>query len=189
MFLTPAGEPFWGGTYFPKEAKYGRSSFVSVLKTVAEPFAAIPDGSRKTPKSLPGTFKTAPSGGDGGLSLAHLDDLAPKIVRSSTRCGGLNGARNFRIRPFSNCSGGRREAGREPYRDLVKLTLTQMSEAASTIISAAAMRAIRRTCNGSCRILRKCSMTMRRSSKFWRSAIMTMAVRFFARAQARRLAG
>jgi len=20
MFLTPTGEPFWGGTYFPKEA-------------------------------------------------------------------------------------------------------------------------------------------------------------------------
>ncbi len=24
MFLTPAGEPFWGGTYFPPEPRYGR---------------------------------------------------------------------------------------------------------------------------------------------------------------------
>ena len=23
MFLTPAGEPVWGGTYFPKTARYG----------------------------------------------------------------------------------------------------------------------------------------------------------------------
>src|ERR1700754_1757979 len=26
MFLTSAGEPFWGGTYFPKESGYGRPS-------------------------------------------------------------------------------------------------------------------------------------------------------------------
>ena len=25
MFLTPDGEPFWGGTYFPKTARYGRA--------------------------------------------------------------------------------------------------------------------------------------------------------------------
>src|SRR5256885_5159135 len=24
MFLTPDAEPFWGGTYFPKESRYGR---------------------------------------------------------------------------------------------------------------------------------------------------------------------
>jgi uncharacterized protein YyaL (SSP411 family) len=27
MFLTPRGEPFWGGTYFPPEPRYGRPSF------------------------------------------------------------------------------------------------------------------------------------------------------------------
>jgi uncharacterized protein len=35
MFLTPAGEPFWGGTYFPPEARYGRPGFPEVLETVA----------------------------------------------------------------------------------------------------------------------------------------------------------
>ena len=35
MFLTPDGEPFWGGTYFPKTGMYGRPSFVSVLKEVS----------------------------------------------------------------------------------------------------------------------------------------------------------
>ena len=42
MFLTPEGEPFWGGTYFPKDSNYGRPSFVSVLKTVAEAFRKEP---------------------------------------------------------------------------------------------------------------------------------------------------
>ena len=35
MFLTPAGEPVWGGTYFPKTARYGRPGFVDVLRGVA----------------------------------------------------------------------------------------------------------------------------------------------------------
>jgi len=38
MFCTPAGEPFWGGTYFPTPARYGRPSFVDVLKGVAQAF-------------------------------------------------------------------------------------------------------------------------------------------------------
>ena len=29
MFLTPDGEPFWGGTYFPKEPRFGRPGFVA----------------------------------------------------------------------------------------------------------------------------------------------------------------
>src|SRR4029077_16038422 len=29
MFLTPAGEPVWGGTYFPKQARYRRAAFRS----------------------------------------------------------------------------------------------------------------------------------------------------------------
>src|SRR3546814_20514433 len=35
MFLTPDGEPFWGGTYFPPEPRYGRASFPQVLEQVA----------------------------------------------------------------------------------------------------------------------------------------------------------
>jgi uncharacterized protein len=34
MFLTPAGEPFWGGTYFPPEARYGRPGLPEVLQGV-----------------------------------------------------------------------------------------------------------------------------------------------------------
>jgi len=34
MFLTPDGEPFWGGTYFPPESKYGRPGFPDVLNTI-----------------------------------------------------------------------------------------------------------------------------------------------------------
>ena len=36
MFLTPDGQPFWGGTYFPPIARGGRPGFAEVLQTIAE---------------------------------------------------------------------------------------------------------------------------------------------------------
>jgi uncharacterized protein YyaL (SSP411 family) len=35
MFLTPDAEPFWGGTYFPPEPRFGRPSFRQVLSGVS----------------------------------------------------------------------------------------------------------------------------------------------------------
>src|SRR5215204_5023207 len=43
MFLTPAGEPVWGGTYFPKTARYGRAAFVDVLTEISRLFREEPD--------------------------------------------------------------------------------------------------------------------------------------------------
>ena len=38
VFLTPDGKPFYGGTYFPPEPRYGMPSFVQVLRSVAEAY-------------------------------------------------------------------------------------------------------------------------------------------------------
>jgi len=35
MFLTPDGEPFWGGTYFPPTERYGRPAFPDILRNIA----------------------------------------------------------------------------------------------------------------------------------------------------------
>ena len=32
MFLDPDARPVWGGTYFPKETRFGRPAFVDVLE-------------------------------------------------------------------------------------------------------------------------------------------------------------
>jgi len=37
-FLTPEGKPFFGGTYFPPEDRFGRPSFQRVLQTMADAF-------------------------------------------------------------------------------------------------------------------------------------------------------
>jgi len=36
MFLAPDGAPFWGGTYFPPEPRWGRPSFSQILQGVSE---------------------------------------------------------------------------------------------------------------------------------------------------------
>ena len=36
VFLTPAGRPFFGGTYFPPERRHGMPSFLEVLQAVAD---------------------------------------------------------------------------------------------------------------------------------------------------------
>jgi len=36
VWLTPAGKPFFGGTYFPKDDRHGRPGFVTLLNTIAD---------------------------------------------------------------------------------------------------------------------------------------------------------
>ncbi len=38
MFLTPDGEPFWGGTYFPPEPRWGRPGFPQVLASLGDAY-------------------------------------------------------------------------------------------------------------------------------------------------------
>ncbi len=131
MFLTPSGEPFWGGTYFPKVAQYGRPSFVSVLKTVGEAFGADPARiAQNTSFIREELSQRADSGGGGAVTLEQLDLLAPQIARLVDPVhGGLRGAPKFPNTPILELlwrAGAR--LTNAPYRDLVKLTLTKMSE-------------------------------------------------------------
>jgi uncharacterized protein len=43
VFLTPHGEPFFGGTYFPPEPRHGLPSFRQVLRAVADAYRESPD--------------------------------------------------------------------------------------------------------------------------------------------------
>src|SRR5712672_2797743 len=52
MFLTPAGEPVWGGTYFPKTSRYGRPSFVDVLREMSRIFREEPANVDQNRKAL-----------------------------------------------------------------------------------------------------------------------------------------
>ncbi len=43
MFLTPKAEPFWGGTYFPPEQRWGRPGFGQVLQAVSRAYGSDSD--------------------------------------------------------------------------------------------------------------------------------------------------
>ncbi len=48
VFLTPAGEPFWGGTYFPPVDRHGMAGFPRVLLGVSEAYHQKQDEVRKS---------------------------------------------------------------------------------------------------------------------------------------------
>ena len=134
MFLTPEGEAFWGGTYFPKVAHYGRPAFVSVLRSVAAAFRAEPGritaNARAIRASLTQSVESASRAKTAELSLELLNDLAPRLANLVDLVnGGLRGAPKFPNAPileFLWRAGARLQ--RAPYRELVRLTLTRMSE-------------------------------------------------------------
>jgi uncharacterized protein YyaL (SSP411 family) len=97
MFLTPAGEPVWGGTYFPKEARFGRAAFTDVLREIARLFREEPDRIGKNRDALMSRLaeKARPEG-KVTVGLAELDRVANGIARAiDTQNGGLRGAPKF----------------------------------------------------------------------------------------------
>ena len=48
LFLTPAGQPFYGGTYFPQERRHGLPAFREVLAAVSRTWHDDPEGVRRT---------------------------------------------------------------------------------------------------------------------------------------------
>ncbi len=52
VFLTPAGEPFFGGTYFPPEPRHGLPSFRQILDAVAEAYRERPQDVARTAEEL-----------------------------------------------------------------------------------------------------------------------------------------
>lgn len=52
VFLTPTGEPFWGGTYFPPVPRHGLPAFRDVLRGVARAYRERPDDVRHDARQL-----------------------------------------------------------------------------------------------------------------------------------------
>jgi uncharacterized protein len=131
MFLTPAGEPVWGGTYFPKTARYGRAAFTDVLREVARVFREDPDRIDQSRRSLIGRLsERARPAGKVVIGRAELDSIAGRFARLIDRTnGGLQGAPKF-----PQCSvlellwrTGQR-AGEATYFELVELTLDRICQ-------------------------------------------------------------
>ncbi|MDO8607565.1 MAG: thioredoxin domain-containing protein [Phaeospirillum sp.] len=97
MFLTPEAEPFWGGTYFPAEARYGRAAFPDVLEGISHTFHRDPDKIRHNVGQMRRALEQlARSPGGMGLDLDILDKGAADILRMiDFNNGGTTGAPKF----------------------------------------------------------------------------------------------
>jgi hypothetical protein len=97
MFLTSDAEPFWGGTYFPKEERYGRPAFVRVLNEVARIYRDEQDKVRQNAHVLKDRLKPRPRGaGAAPPNEATLADLARRLVQAVDPVnGGIRGAPKF----------------------------------------------------------------------------------------------
>ena len=97
MFLTPAGEPFWGGTYFPATARYGRPAFTDVLKGIAETYRTQNDRVLHTVGALKDAMnqlaQPAPAGGFGPDTLERTAALIAGTIDRIH--GGTSGAPKF----------------------------------------------------------------------------------------------
>jgi len=97
MFLTPEGEPFWGGTYFPPTPRYGRPAFVDILRRVAEVHAEEAATVGHNVAALrDGLARLARPAAGGGLDAAGLDAAARVALEAVDRHrGGTLGAPKF----------------------------------------------------------------------------------------------
>ena len=99
MFLTPKGEPFWGGTYFPPESKYGRPGFREVLEKIHEAYTQKPDAVAQNTKMLVNALRNLarPQSRDRlPLSNDVLDQVAGQILgHVDPAHGGIGSAPKF----------------------------------------------------------------------------------------------
>jgi uncharacterized protein YyaL (SSP411 family) len=97
MFLTPAGEPVWGGTYFPRESRFGRPAFLDVLREVSRLFKEEPDKIAQNRAALLARLsERARPEGKVTIGLTELDSAARQAGNMiDATHGGLRGAPKF----------------------------------------------------------------------------------------------
>ena len=131
MFLTSEAEPFWGGTYFPKEERFGRPPFVRVLNEIARIYRDEKDKVRQNAEVL--KDRLAPRRDGAGAeppSEARLADLALRLMQAVDPVhGGIRGAPKFPQPQFFGFlwRAGLRY-GLSPPREAVDLTLTAIAQ-------------------------------------------------------------
>ncbi|MCQ9207160.1 MAG: thioredoxin domain-containing protein [Omnitrophica bacterium] len=99
VFLTPELEPFYGGTYFPPEDKWGRPGLKTVLNSIADKWKNSRDEVLRSGKTLTGILhKQAQSKSKSGFSLGK-DNLKKAYTAFASsfdsRYGGFGRAPKF----------------------------------------------------------------------------------------------
>src|SRR5262252_6662887 len=131
MFLTPKGEPFWGGTYFPKTSRYGKPAFMDVLANVARIFREDPKAIEQNRSALMARLaESARPQGRVVIGRAELDRAAQQLGGIIDPVnGGTRGAPKFpqpMLLEFLWRAGQR--TGEVRYFNAVELTLERIAQ-------------------------------------------------------------
>jgi len=105
MFLTPDGKPFWGGTYFPRTARYGRPGFVQVLEAVSGAWKTKPEELSQSAAVLATHVQSqlAVAAIPRSLERTAFQDYAGRIAGLiDMEKGGIRGAPKFPNAPLMN---------------------------------------------------------------------------------------
>ncbi len=97
-FLTPDGRPYFGGTYFPPDDRYGRPGFGRVLETMAQAWRERREEALESAASVMAAIEhnESFSGRGGELSLALVDKIAGSaLARFDARNGGFGSQPKF----------------------------------------------------------------------------------------------
>ncbi len=97
MFLTPDGEPFWGGTYFPIEPRFGRPGFKEVLRLIEQTYRGDHEKVDKNRISLVEALRGLAESKPGeAVTDAQTENMARALLREvDGRHGGIGGAPKF----------------------------------------------------------------------------------------------
>jgi uncharacterized protein YyaL (SSP411 family) len=131
MFLTPEGEPFWGGTYFPPTAKWGRPGFPEVLEAVHNAYRHEPAKVQQNVGALQSALArlAAPQPG-APLAADEIDRIAERLVREIDPFnGGIGDAPKFPQTGLVELLWrAYKRTRQEPLRNAVELTLDHISQ-------------------------------------------------------------
>ena len=97
-FLTSDGKPYFGGTYFPPEERYGRPSFQRVLMSMAEVYRSQRDEAEESAGSVMTAIEETEtvSGPASELESAALDKMLESILSQyDPRNGGFGAQPKF----------------------------------------------------------------------------------------------
>ena len=131
MFLTPEGEPFWGGTYFPPEPRWGRPSFPQVLTGLAKAYRNDRDAVAKNVGALKTALARLSTTTKGGaIPLEFTNRVAARLAQEiDAHNGGIGGAPKFpQASLLAVIWRGFVRTGNTSLRDAVLLTLDHICQ-------------------------------------------------------------
>jgi uncharacterized protein YyaL (SSP411 family) len=131
MFLTPDGHPFWGGTYFPPEQRWGRPGFPQVLRAIADTYHTDPDRVAKNVAAIQEALDkmAAPAAGS-SIGPEILDRIAHRLLQEvDLQHGGIGSAPKFPQAPIFELFWRAWKRTKDArYREAVEITLRRMSQ-------------------------------------------------------------